>query len=132
MPNGVYRLPSGRTVQLERLYLDSTYAGVMEGSPERASPSILRQQREEARRLLAPGKPIVVSDPGCIPLPTYRLIAELVSRKGVRNTAPEFSSHLFIAWFSDEISKPIDELIGPVLDELDWDRHAEDFDIMNV
>ena len=131
MPNGVYTLPSGRTVQLERLYLDHTYAGQLEGTPERLSPRILRQQREEARRLLAPGKPMVVIDPGCIPLPSYRLIAELVSHKGVRNTAPEFSSHLFIAWFSDEIGKPIDELIGPVLDELDWDRHAEDFDITN-
>lgn len=37
MLNGEYLLPCGRTVRLERLYLDSTYAGVMEGTPELAS-----------------------------------------------------------------------------------------------
>lgn len=131
MPNGVYTLPSGRTVRLERLYLDPTYAGELEGTPESVSPRILRQQREEARRLLAPGKPIVVIDPGCIPLPSFRLIAELVSRKGVRNTDPDFSSKLFIAWFADDIGQPIDELLGTLLARIDWDRHAEDFDIMN-
>jgi hypothetical protein len=132
MPNGEYLLPSGRIVRLERLYLDFTYAGLLEGTPERASPGILRQQPQAARRLLAPGRPIVVIDPGRIPLPSYRLIAELVSRQGVLNTDSDFSSLLFVAWFADDIGQPIDELISPLLAKIDWDRHAEDFDIMNV
>jgi hypothetical protein len=132
MPNGEYSLPCGRTVKIRRLLLAHTFAGQLEGTPELVSPGIIQRLPKEAVRVLPPGKPLVVVKPDKLPLPNFRLIAELESPRGVRNTDPDFGSQLFVVWFTDKIDTSIDELISPVLSTLDWDRHAEDFDFTYV
>jgi hypothetical protein len=104
----------------------------LEGTPELVSPGIIKRLPKETQRVLPPGKPLVVVEPDRLPLPTFRLIAELESPRGVRNTAPDCGSQLFVVWFTDGISKPIDELLAPLLVALDWDRHAEDFDFKYI
>ena len=47
---GTHRLPDGREVYLTRLALAPTYAGVLEGGPEAASPHILERLPEQSEK----------------------------------------------------------------------------------
>jgi hypothetical protein len=131
MGKGTYRLASGREVFISRFYADCTYSGVLEGGPEAASPHILSSIREDVPRVLPPGKPLVVVNPESMPLPPYRLVVELESRRGTKTTDPDFNSRLFVCWFADSLSPGVDALIRSVLGSVDWEAHAEDYDIMD-
>ncbi len=56
-----------------------------------ASPYILRSIREDVIGVLPLWEPLVVVTPETMPLPQYRLIAELESRQGVKTNDPDFN-----------------------------------------
>jgi len=125
-----YRLPNGRSVGLKRLILSDTYAGVFEGSPETASPFIRKGLRDHASQLLPPAKPLCIIDSGKGELPHWMCVAEFTSPDGVKESDSDFFSRLFICWFIDHTAMSVDDMIGMALKQVDWDRYAEDFDIM--
>jgi hypothetical protein len=125
-----YDLESGRKVRLVRLYVDETYAGVIEGTPATATPHVLARIPEHVRRVMPPGQPLLIirSEPAA--LPQHRLVAELESRRGVRTSDPDWGSRLFICWFVDDpASESIDALVQSVLPTIDWEAQADDFDV---
>ena len=130
MGNGVYRLASGRRVFLTGFHLDGTYAGALEGSPETISQYILESLRDRARADVLRGKPLVLQEPHVRPLPPFRVRAEFESSQGVKESAPDLHSELAVWFFASRIDVSIDELLMPVLQKLDWDAHAQDFDIL--
>src|SRR5262249_13977918 len=122
---------SGREVYVVRFYADCVYKDILEGTREEISEFVLRQTREGASRILPPGKPMVVVTPKVMPLPRYRLVAELESSQVVRTSAPDFSSRLFVCWFADSLDPGLGALLRAVLESVDWDANAEEFDIMD-
>lgn len=130
MDMDTYTLQSGREVFASRFCADRTYSGMLEGSPETASPHILSHIRESVPSVLPPGRPLVVVKPDSMPLPPYRLVVELGSWRGAKETDPGFRSPLFVCWFPDNLDPGVDVLIGPVLGSVDWEAQAEDFSIM--
>ena len=128
---GQYRLPDGREVRLSRFTIAGTYAGVMEGSPETAGPHILRRLPEQAARMLPPATPMVVVAPPRMPLPEWLCVAEFGSRRGARQTDPDYSSRLCACWFVADTSQGIDAMVEAILPHLDWDRLAEDYGMMD-
>jgi hypothetical protein len=124
-------LPSGREVFLCRFAIAPTYAGVLEGTTETASRYIVERLADHAVRVLAPAKPLVVVPPTAMPLPEWLCVAELASRRGARHTGPDYSSRLYVCWFAEDTARGIDAMVEAVLPHLDWDRVAEDYDIMD-
>lgn len=127
----VHRLPNGREVYVVRLAMAGTYAGVLEGTPERASQHLLWSAESRAAHLSPPAKPLVVVPPSQMPLPSWTCVAELESRRGVRSDDPDFNSRLYVCWFTDRTDQSIDDMIASVLPQVDWEGQAEDFDIMD-
>ena len=128
---GRHQLQNGREIYLERFSMDSTYGGMMEGSPEDVSQSILERLPERAKRILAPAMPLVVVTPSRMPLPSWLCVAELKSRSGARQVDPDFISSLYACWFSDDTACNIDVMVDSILFHLDWERLAEDVNLMD-
>ena len=128
---GRHRLQSGREVFLSRFAMAPTYAGVLEGTPETASPYILEWVAEDAARVLPPAAPLVVLPPPSMPLPGWLCVAELGSHRGARQTDPSYNSLLYVCWFADDTTQSIDALVESVLPHLDWEQAAADYDIMD-
>ena len=125
-----YGLRSDRIVELVRLHVDKTYAGLLEGTPAVATPHVLAGAHEDVARLLSPGQPLLIIHDGTTELPSYRLIAEFESHPGVNTTDPDWGSRLFVCWFVDEPGDTsINALVQSVLPSVNWEAHAEDFDI---
>src|SRR5687768_13982792 len=102
MESSGHVLRSGRTVRMVRLYVDETYAGLLEGTPLAATPHILACTGDHIRRVLPRGQPLLIMRPETAALPQHRLVAELESRRGVRTSDPDWASKLFICWFVDD------------------------------
>ncbi len=126
-----HRFPNGREVYLSRFAIAPTYAGLLEGSAEAASPNILERLPQQAARMLSPAKPLVIVPPSKMPLPGWLCVAEMDSRRGARQTDPDYSSRLYVCWFADDTDRSIDAMVDSVLPHLDWERDAEDYDIMD-
>jgi hypothetical protein len=117
-------------VYLSRFAANPIYAGVLEGSAETASPHILAGLPERAAWMLSPAKLLVVVPPSRMPLPKWLCVAELGSPLGARQTDPDYSSWLYVCWFTEDTARSIDAMVEAVLPHLDWERSAEDYDSM--
>jgi hypothetical protein len=53
-----HRLPNDREVSVVRLAMAHTYAGMMCGTPETASPGLLESLPQIAARMLSPAEPL--------------------------------------------------------------------------
>lgn len=128
MSDNCFRLPSGREVYICRLFMNYSYEGMLAGDPAVWGPKILKEVPEYVQSVMPPGVPLVVLDPGVKRLPEIRWVAELESRKGARTDDPDFNSHLFVCWFTDDLSGSFRELLRPVLHQLNWEANANDYD----
>ncbi len=126
---GLYRLPTGRELYLVRLAMEGTYAGQMEGTPETVSPTLWPATTDRASLLLPPGKPLIVA-PTRLPLPRWLWVAELGSQRGSRTDDPDYSSRLCVCWYTSDSAFSVDQMIESLLPHLDWERMAEDYDVM--
>ena len=147
MTSGRYQLRSGRLVWLCGLHIQPTYRGQHEGTPETASLFILDGMVAAVRRAMPPGEPLMVIKPDVMPLPKFRIIAELESRTGVVKAAPQtklfesdeidlpsdpdIQSRLFACWFSDNLDVTVGSLVESAIHDIDWDANAADYDIMD-
>jgi hypothetical protein len=121
-------LKDGRRISLKRLSVQGTYSGALEGTVETISAMILKGLADRVARILAPGRPLQLIQPEQMPLPSWMLIAELESNKGVRIDDPDYKSTLYVCWFAETTDLPIDLMIENLLSRIDWEQFAEDFD----
>ena len=128
---GDYRLPNGRKIGLDRWNMVGTYSGVLEGSKKDASKVIRENMPEMAAKILPPGHPLLVVGPPKGELPRWLCVAELESPDGVHNTGPDFNSRLYVCWFMEDTARSLDEVIESIIPQIDWERLAEDYDIMS-
>jgi NADH:ubiquinone oxidoreductase subunit D len=108
-----------------------TYSGVLEGDRISASPFIRKHLTEMAARIMPPGYPLAVVEPPKGELPQWLCISEFESSYGVHNTGPDFNSLLYVCWLMEDTARSLDEIIESILPQIDWERLAEDYDIMN-
>lgn len=128
--DGTYTLTSGRTVFLARLLLGSTYVGQLEGTLETASYHIRRSLAERVAEVMQPGKPLVVVGNDIPVLPSFQWIAEFHSQRAVHTDDADYSSRLFVCWFTDGITDTLHSALADVLAVVDWETHATDYDSM--
>jgi len=128
---GLHRLPNGREVFLVRLKMIGTYSGVVEGSAKTASQHIRKHLTIRAVEMLPPGRPLAIIGPPEGELPQWMCMAEFESKRGVHNTDPDFNSRLYVCWFMADTARSLDEVIASFLPQVDWERTAEDFDVMD-
>ena len=129
---GNYCLPNGRKISLVRWNMIGTYSGILEGSKKGASQYIREELPEKAARTLPPGHPLAIIRSPLGELPDWFCVAELESPNSVHNTGPDFQSRLYVCWFMEDTARSLDEVIESIIPQLDWERLAEDYDIMNI
>ena len=96
----------------------STFAGLLEGTPETASKSILRHLRMSSD--------IHLIEPASGRLSRFRFEARLESQHGVLETDPDYVSRLRLVWFSDKLDRSIDAVVLEMLHAADWEKVAID------
>lgn len=114
-----------------RFTMVGTYAGALEGSAIAVSQVVRESLSERAADLLPPGRPLAIVSPPAGELPQWLCVAQLESGDGVHNTDPDYSSRLYACWFMNDTARSLDAVLDSVLPHLDWERLAEDYDIMN-
>ncbi len=146
-----YRLTlnTGREIGLTKLHQFRTYGNVIEGMPG-YSPSLATSICERYGKEFSP---IVIIDQTPLPLPISQSYAdELKLRHNLHSLAPitvlvQFESNepakgaegkepehwspsgLSMLWFQKTLAMPIDELILEKIKAVNWDAHAENWDL---
>lgn len=126
-----FTTPQGREIYLGELSVESTYAGVLEGSRESISELFLK---DISRFFNDPDwLPVFVIVPQAFPLPSRTWYARFSSNRGVKTDDPDFCSRLAVRWFTDTdaFDQSINDLIKSILPLFDWDQHARDWNIMD-
>ena len=113
---------------MRSLRLTRSYDGMLLGSRKVGGARILKMLQEQARRIKPPQSPLLVITPEKLPLPDYMWTVELESRKAVRTNDPDFSSHLSVCWFSEDLRESIDTVIASHLVSVNWTELATDYD----
>jgi hypothetical protein len=116
---------------LVRWSMVGTYSGILEGSKGSASRFILDELADRAERVLPPGRPLAVVGPPTGELPEWLCIAQFESYRAVRSADVDFCSRLYVCWFMDNTARPLDEIVEAVLPHVDWERLAEDYDLVD-
>jgi len=126
------KLSTSRDVWVTDFAMRLTFSGHLEGSPETITPYIIDRLDELCARILAPAKPLVIVREKVGTLPKWCCVARFESLRAVHHDDPDYSSFLYIAWFVDDLKDSVDAMSRHAVSKVDWDRHAEDFDIMSL
>lgn len=125
-------LASGREVYPTDVRMESTYAGLLEGSREQASAMILKVLPSIAQKALPGRGPIVVVPSETWPLPHFVFFAALLSTKACRTREPDYQSQLVLCWFADRLDRTILWMIANTITDELWESEAEDFDAYDI
>ena len=128
---GDYLLPYGRKIDLVRWNMVGTYSGVLEGDRISASSHIREDLTDMVANIMPPGHPLAVIEPPSGELPSWLCVAELESLESIHNNGPDYASRLYVCWFMEDTAWSLDEEIESIIPQLDWERLAEDYDIMD-
>lgn len=126
-----FRLKEGRTVRFKALHVSGTYAGVLEGDPRHIHKFLLPGVPREVEGRMPPGKPLIIV-PAELPLPSWKLMAHLESRSGARTDDPDMHSFLYVCWFQQSLTGSLQSMLRKVLRSVDWEAHAENYDVTNI
>jgi hypothetical protein len=136
-------LDSGRAIHLRSISQDLTYGGLLEGWPtaelnQRIIDRTVRRAREadQGREpyLLTPvqtpmnyhsDRPYPFGEPASIP--SIIVVAEFRCSDTARDPDKDYSD-LTIIWFQDEWAFPIASPALEALQQIDWERHAHDWE----
>jgi hypothetical protein len=144
-------LRSGRKITLEALDQRMTYAGLLEGNPDREANdrTVEHAMREAQRHCVAGAKPHLIGPPRRdylrrpgdmqastgrarrrIPewLPMVRCIGSFKDVVPARHPEKDLSI-LVVVWFQDEYAPPIQEPALSQIQGLDWESLAEDVEV---
>lgn len=113
-------------VSFSRFCVTPTYAGVVEGAPETATMA-LRQELEEDFPSDEPnnGYALVIQSTGL--LPRWQCTASLSSTEKIESD--DEHSELELCWVSDEVDKPIQELVKDAVKHVDWQERARSYNL---
>ena len=127
------QLTSGRTVYLLQLSIVYTYAGVLEGSRATATEHISNSLSDRVRDIAHLNAPLYIIPPSTSPLPDYLWITEFLSNEAVHHKDPDYASELSVCWFSDQsaFDLKLNDFIRATIADIDWNKYAVDYDIMD-
>lgn len=114
---------SGRKIALTELHIIRTYAGCLEGRPETNARSIRRRLKEN-------GQAQVILDDGEAILPPLQWQAEFQCGDAVRTKDPDYASRIVVCWFTHVLPDALADALQAVVNQIDYEADAEDFDIM--
>ncbi len=116
-------------MELDGFEVSATYGGLLAGTREYHS--------EQLRLELAIEFPTSVANSGfalvlpeCDFLPYWECSARLTSSEVFRED--DVGSVLKICWFVEDINKPIPELVGDVLGQVDWRMRARSYQASEI
>jgi|688.fasta_scaffold589293_2 hypothetical protein len=120
-----FQLGDGRTITLGRLGISSTYAGLLEGTPEGASAFYRRRGLgERIRSEFGAGRLVTIHvlDPKSPALPPVTWTAHF---KSFQKTAPDvWYTELIVAWFAETFEGDVRSVVAAAIRDLDWSAHA--------
>jgi hypothetical protein len=121
MSDGLFKLASGRDVNLEEFHVQITGLGYLQGRP--SLQDVLRELPANVSRIFGTDRPLLVHEPPPGPLPSYTLYAWLNSSP----LHPEADcSILIVCWFDNNLPESVRSCVASQLATLDWDSHAKD------
>jgi len=123
----LFKLDSGRQIEIEEFFLRSTATGCIEGSPGSISKHVLEHLPKVIRTLFWDTKATLILKPAQEFLPAYTFIAHLQCMDCVPNGDSGYYSRLLVAWFHDDIRATPVRIAHRSLKKLDWDQHAENW-----
>lgn len=129
--NSVFLTSSGRHIFLTELHLIGTYAGCLEGSAETHSTLIRAYMKESVRRYWPYAESFVVLDNGEDALPPCLWVAEFQCIQAVHTSHPDYSSRLIVCWFTHDVPNSLSNNLQSVIDSVNYDANAEDYDTTN-
>jgi hypothetical protein len=107
--------------EMRRVEISWTYSGLLEGSPESASPRILAALRRRFEG--APNSGKVLFAPESATLPKWRCIA-LIERPGGIGGQGDLSS-LEMCWFVEDLETPVEKMVAECLERVSWNEQAQ-------
>lgn len=113
-----------RRVILERVDIQQTYLGWLEGHPASISVEIRKRLRKKITAKYGNRRPIQIIDDGQEWLPGYRVFVDMESRQPVRpeNDYSLMGALLFVSMEELEIKTIIAKLVS----SLEWNKYAID------
>lgn len=126
-------LASDNSISLDSLYIERTYAGLLEGFPtSEMNARILADAASKMTPLWGARAthvipPVTIQIRGRTIFPELMYFAWLSSNTPIK---PEFmGSELVVVWFASErVDVPISTIVSEALRDLPWARLAQDFD----
>ena len=122
MSDGLFKLASGRDVNLDEFYVHESARGYLQGKPN--LEDALRELPANVSRIFGDDRALLVRRPPPGPLPFYTFYAYLRSSEPLHPEAD--CSGLIVCWFGNNLPESVRSCIASQLETLDWDRHAKD------
>ncbi len=126
-----FQLRSGRAIKMVRLAVEETYSGVLEGSRETASGYIRKELHDRAAGMLPPARPLAIVDDYAAELPRWLCVGLFNSYSGARTEDIDAGSRLYACWFMEDTAENLEDEILRALDQIIWEKQAEDYDMMD-
>ena len=121
MSNGLFKLVSGREVNLEEFHVHISALGYLLGTPN--LKDALSKLSHNVSQIFGGDRALFVREPSSGPFPTYTFYAFLCSEP----LHPEADcSELVVCWFGNSLPESVRSCIALQLETLDWDKYAKD------
>ena len=120
-----YRLPGGRTVQVEEFCFRVSTLGFLAGREERIREKIVEEIPKLLRAQFWGNYGLVIKPVPEGPLPAYVLMAALASDQPVSDPSAD-RSRIVLCWLSNDVETPLPQLIEQEIRDVQWERCAVD------
>jgi len=120
-----YRLPGGRTVQVEEFCFRVSTLGFLAGREERIREKIVEEIPKLLRAQFWGNYGLVIKPVPEGPLPAYVLMPALASDQPVSDPSAD-RSRIVLCWLSNDVETPLPQLIEQEIRDVQWERCAVD------
>jgi hypothetical protein len=122
MSDGLFKLASGRDVNLDEFHVHESARGYLQGKPN--LQDVLRELPAKVSQIFGGDGALWVNEPPPGPLPFYTFYAHFHSSEPLHPEADY--SVLIVCWFGKNLPESVRSCVASQLTTLDWDSHAED------
>ena len=119
-------------ISMSSFEVKQTFAGLMEGTLERASQAILEKLEKRLSKKLPWNSSLVILPCDQFPLPRYQFLMQLHSGKGTKTPDAEYASSMTVCFFADTIDVTIEHLVAWVVDQVNWREQAKEYSVMDA
>jgi hypothetical protein len=128
-----FPLGDGRTITIQRLGISSTYAGLLEGSPESASAYYRRRGLGALIRSKFGADGLVAIHVLDSKSPALPPVTWTVHFKSFQQNAPDvWYTELIVAWFAETFEGDVRSVVAAAIRTLDWSAHASEVRLNDV